>query len=251
MERLKSGIYGLDELIEGGFPKGRTILVSGGCGAGKTIMGMQFAYRGATEFDEPSVYVTLDERPKMLREDMSRFGWDIQKAEDKGKFAILDASAAKVGFPSEEKYTLPQVGVDVDKLLMQIMKISDQIGAKRVVIDSMSGLGTQMGDMNEVRKSILKLNYLLLKSELTTVITSEIPEQVMGGQEPMSFSKYAVEEYVADGVIVLHYFGIGTQSNRQLYIRKMRGTKHTGDLIPMEITPKGIVLKNPEDAYKV
>lgn len=250
MDRLKTGIYGLDELIEGGFPKGRTILVSGGCGSGKTIMSMQFAYRGAMEFNEPAVYVTLDERPKMLREDMLRFGWDLQKAEDQGKFAILDASAAKVGFPSEEKYTLSQVGVDVDKLLLQIMRIAEEIGAKRVVIDSMSGLGMRTDNINEVRKSILKLNYLLLKTDLTTVITSEIAEQVMG-QGAMQFSKYAVEEYVADAVLVLHYLGIGTQSNRQLYIRKMRGTKHTEELIPMDITSKGLVLKNPEDAYKV
>ena len=250
MKRVKTGIYGLDELIEGGFPAGRTVLVSGGCGTGKTIFSMQFAYRGAVEFDEPAVFVTLDERPKMIREDMLRFGWDLKKAEQQGKFAILDASAAKVGFPSDEKYTLPQSGIDIDKLLMKIMDISQQMGAKRVVIDSIAGLGLQAENVNEIRKTILKLNYLLLKTNYTTVITSEIAEQSFESG-PMMFSKYGVEEYVADGLIVLHYLGIGTQSNRQLYIRKMRGTKHFEDLVPMEITPKGIVVKKPEDEYKI
>jgi KaiC/GvpD/RAD55 family RecA-like ATPase len=96
----------------------------------------------------------------------------------------------------------------------------------------------------------LKINYMLTTSSVTALLTSEVPEQSFGAG-PMSFSKYGVEEYTADGVVVMHYLGIGTESNRSLFVRKMRGTKHIEDIVPMEITSKGIVVKTPEEAYKV
>lgn len=180
MERVKSGIYGLDELVEGGFPKGRTILVSGGCGTGKTIFAMQYIYRGVVEYDEPGVFVTLDERPQMIREDMYRFGWDIAKYEKAGDLVIVDASSAKIGFPSEEKYSIPQLSVDIDRLLLRVMQVADQIKAKRIVVDSIVGLGLRGESENEIRKAVLKINYMLLKSNITAVVTSEIPEQSLG-----------------------------------------------------------------------
>ncbi len=249
MERVKTGIYGLDELIEGGFPRGRTILVSGGCGTGKSIFGMQYAYLGATEFNEPSIFVTLDERPKMLREDMLRFGWDISKAEKKGNFILIDGSSAKIGYPSDEKYSLPQTGVNIDRLLLKLTQAIDQIEAKRVVIDSIAGIGLQAEKEQEIRKAILKVNYLLMKTDVTTVITSEIPEQIDHG--PLTFSKYGVEEYVADGVIILSYSHSHEEYNRTMFIRKMRGTKHSEDILPMQITSKGIVVRTPEEAFNL
>jgi KaiC/GvpD/RAD55 family RecA-like ATPase len=250
MTRVRTGIYGLDEMLEGGYPPGRTILLSGGCGTGKSIFAMQYVYRGASEFDEPGVFVTLDERPEMIRQDMMRFGWDLKKMEAKGKMALVDAAASKIGYPSEEKYTLPQAGIDIDRLIMRVMQICDQIGAKRVVVDSIAGLGLHMENESDIRKAILKINYMFTKSEATTILTSEVAEQSFGAG-PMNFSKYGVEEYSADGVIVLHYLGIGTESNRSMFVRKMRGTKHVEDILPMEITQKGIVVKKPEEAYKV
>ncbi|MBI1974142.1 AAA family ATPase [Candidatus Micrarchaeota archaeon] len=247
--RVPTGIYGLDPLIEGGIPKGRTVLVSGGTGTGKTIFSMQYVISGA-EHGEPGVYVTLDEHPDMIRQDMLRFGWDIRKHEKKGNLAIVDVGSAKVGFPSEEKFSLPQVGLDVDRLLLRIMQIVDQIGATRLVIDSFAGLGLHMDREDDIRKTILKINYMLKRTQTTALVTSEIPEQSFGAG-PMAFSKYGIEEYVADGVIVLHYLGIGTESNRSLFVRKMRGTKHNEDVLPMEITKKGIMVKKPEEAYKV
>ena len=248
-ERVSSGIYGLDTLIEGGFPKNRNILVSGACGTGKTIFVMQYLCRGATEYGDKGVYVTLDERPDHVRQDMLRFGWDLQKLENQGMIAIIDASAAKIGAPSEEKYALPQVGIDVDRLLIRVIQICEQIGATRLVIDSVAGLGMRIGSEEEVRKTILKINTLLSTAKVSAVITSEIPEQAFGSG-PMQFSKYGVEEYVADGVIILHYLGIGAESNRSLFVRKMRGTKHVEDILPMEITKKGLVVKKPEEIYK-
>lgn len=249
IQRVPTGIFGLDPLLEGGFPKGRTMLVSGGTGTGKTIFSMQYAVSGAEKGD-PSVYVTLDEHPEMIRQDMLRFGWDIRKLEKKGKLAIVDVGSAKIGLPSDEKFALPQLGLDVDRLLLRIMQIVDQIGATRLVIDSFAGLGLHMDKEDDIRKTILKINYMIKRTNTTAVVTSEIPEQSFGAG-PMAFSKYGIEEYVSDGVIVLHYLGIGTESNRSIFIRKMRGTKHSEDILPMEITKKGIAVKKPEEAYKV
>ena len=245
IERVKTGVFGLDDLLEGGFPKGRTILIAGACGTGKTILGMQYAYKGASENNEPAVYVTVDEIPARIREDMARFGWDLEKLESQNKLAIMDIGAAKVGLPSEEKYTMQYVGLDVDKMVAKIIQTIEQIGAKRLVIDSVSSLGLHINDENEIRKFILKLNYMLAKHGVTTLMMSEVDEQ-----DPRSgvlhFSKYNVEEYAADGVIAMHFFPGAQENWRTIFIRKMRGTKHYEDIVPFEFTPKGIGIKKTE-----
>jgi len=244
MNRIKTGIYGLDELVEGGFPEGRSVLVSGATGTGKTIFCMQYLYFGAKLYNEPGVYVTLDERPDLIREDVLRFGWDLKKMEEQNMLRIIDGTIAKVGLPSEEEFSLPVTGFDVDKLLLEIMRVIKKIGAKRVVIDSIPAMGFNFENENEIRKAILKLSYMLMRSGATVIMTSEIRE----GEN--RFGKYDVEEYVVDGVIVLHYMGVGTHSNRTLHIRKMRATKHSEDLHPVEISNKGMTIKKIEDEYR-
>ena len=172
-----------------------------------------------------------------------RFGWDLKKLEQQGKIQIVDGSIAKIGMPSQEEYALPVTGYDVDKLLLEVMRVIKRIGAKRVVIDSIPALGFNFENVNDVRKAILKLSYMLMRSGTTALLTSEIQEGTT------KFGKYGVEEYVVDGVIMLHYMGVGTQSNRTLHIRKMRATKHSEDLHPLEITQKGIKIKSIEEEY--
>ncbi|MFH1588626.1 MAG: ATPase domain-containing protein [Candidatus Diapherotrites archaeon] len=243
MNRVKTGIYGLDELIEGGFPQGRSVLLTGACGTGKTIFGMQYLYYGAEKYSEPGIYITLDERPDLIRQDMLRFGWDIQKFEEKNMIQLIDASIAKIGLPSEEQHSMPSTGFDLDKLLLETMRSAKRIGAKRVVFDSIPALGLTFETQNEVRKAVLKLSYLLSKLGVTSILTTESAEENI-------FSKYGVEEYVADGVLVMHYMGIGTHSSRTIHIRKMRATNHSEKLHPMEITEKGIEIKKVKETYK-
>jgi KaiC/GvpD/RAD55 family RecA-like ATPase len=243
MNRIKSGVIGLDPLIEGGFPEGRSILVSGGCGTGKTIFCMQYIYNGAKEYGEPGVYVTLDERPNLIREDVMRFGWDLKKLEDQNMLQLVDGTIAKLGMPSEEEFSLPVTGFDVDKLLLEVMRVIKRIGAKRAVIDSIPALGFNFESTNEVRKAVLKLSYMLMRSGVTALMTSEVSD---GNAK---YGKYGVEEYVVDGVVVLHYMGVGTQSNRTLHIRKMRATHHSEDLHPIEITNQGMNVHKIEEEY--
>ncbi|MCR4368919.1 MAG: AAA family ATPase, partial [archaeon] len=199
MNRVKTGIGGLDDLIEGGFPEGRTVLVSGGCGTGKTILCTQYLVKGITDYKEPGIFVTLDERPDLIRQDMERFGWNLRKLEDENMLQMIDGSLAKIGIPSEEEFSMPATGFDIDKLLLEIMRTSKRIGAKRLVIDSVPALGFNFENETEVRNAILKLSYLLMRIGVTTIITSEINE---GDNK---FGKFGIEEYVVDSVIVLHY----------------------------------------------
>ncbi len=243
MNRVPTGVAGLDDLLEGGFPEGRTVLLSGGCGTGKTIFCIQYVYNGAKKYNEPGIYVTLDERPDLIREDMLRFGWDLRKLEESNLLHIIDGSLARIGMPSEEEFSMPATGFDIDKLLLEIMRTVKRSGAKRLVIDSIPALGFNFQHETEVRNAILKLSYLLMRIGVTTIMTSEIAE---GANK---FGKFGIEEYVVDGVIVLHYIGIGTRSNRTMHIRKMRATRHSEDLHPLEISEKGIVIRKVEKEY--
>lgn len=242
MNRVKTGIKGFDELIEGGLPEGRSFLISGGTGTGKTIFATQFLVNGAL-MNEPGIYLTLDERPELIREDMLRFGINLRQLEDSGKIQIIDGTIAKVGIPSDEEFSLPATGFDLDKLLLELMRAIKKIRAKRVVIDSIPALGLNFQSEHEVRKAVLKVVYLLSRAGVTTIMTTEISE---GSKQ---FGKYGVEEFVSDGVILLHYMGIGTQSNRTLHIRKMRATKHSEDLHPLQITQNGIEIHKVEEDY--
>ncbi|MEK6958110.1 MAG: ATPase domain-containing protein [archaeon] len=244
IKRIPTGITGLDELLEGGFPQYRSVLVSGGCGTGKTIFSAQYIYIGASKYNDPGIYVTLDERPDLIRQDMQRFGWDFRKLEDQNMLQIIDGSIAKLGIPSEEEFSMPNTGFDIDKLLLEIIRATKRIGAKRVVIDSIPALGFNFEKENEVRNAVLKLSYMLMRIGVTTIMTSEI------GEQENTYGKFGIEEYVVDGVIVLHYMGIGTQSNRTLHIRKMRATKHSEDLHPLEIGTKGIKISKVEEGYE-
>ena len=241
VERVQTGIYGLDELIMGGFPRGRTMLVSGACGTGKSILCSQYLYRGAAEFGEPGVFVAFDERPEEIRSDMSNFGWDIRALEQKGKLAIVDVTSAKAGVPSEEDHAILPGQLDIDKILVDAISVARNMGAKRMVFDSIPSMAFRMDTTHEIRKAILKLAYISAKAGLTTLITTEAEESPSG--LPIKFSRYEVEEYVADGVVVLGLFGAGQSAFRTLHVRKMRGTKHALELHPMEIGDKGITVK--------
>jgi len=213
-------------------------------GTGKTIFAIQYLINGALQ-GEPGVYLTLDERPNLIREDMLRFGWNVRQFEDQEQMKIIDGTIAKIGIPSDEEFSLPATGFDLDKLLLELMRTIKKIKAKRVVIDSLPALGMNFENEHDIRKAILKVIYLLSRAGVTTILTTEINE---GSKQ---FGKYGVEEFVSDGVIVLHYMGIGTQSNRTLHIRKMRATKHSEDLHPLEITDTGIKIHKVEEDYDI
>ena len=240
--RTTTGIHGLDDLVGGGFIPGRSVLLAGSHGTGKTTFGLQFMCEGAKR-GEPGVILSLEEEPKTWRQDMMNFGYDIEQLEEQNLIRIVDASLVKIGLESDEKFSLAPQEFDMNHILSRMIREVRQINAKRVLVDSLPALDIlYRDDPLSIRSDILKLNYLFKANGLTTMLISEIPE----GNK--SYSRHGVEEYVVDGVITLHYLSLGSQSGRTLVIRKMRGTAHSEDIHPMEfVQSKGIVVKRVED----
>jgi KaiC/GvpD/RAD55 family RecA-like ATPase len=228
VERAKTGIEGLDELLEGGIPRDRTILVAGGSGCGKSTFGMQYLYNGA-KMGEPGVYLTLEEKPKNLRAEMKEFGMDIAAMEKAGKIAIIDASLVRLGLESDEKFTLSPESFDVNHLIQNLIMTARNIGAKRVVVDALPSLDVLLdGDIGKVRNAIIEMNYLLQENGMTSLLLDEI----VSGKE--TYSRHGVEEFVVDGVIVLTIEA--SLDKRMLMINKMRSTKHDIKPQSMQLT---------------
>jgi circadian clock protein KaiC len=221
-ERINSGIPGLDKLMEGGFVKGSTVLVSGSAGTGKTIFCTQFIWEGLKR-GENCMFITLEESPDDIIGDVKRFGWDLQKYIDEKKLFL----AAKDPF---------QMTDIVSPLLDEVKEKKVQ----RVVIDSTALLELYYKDSSDVRKELFKLLAGLKSSGTTSMITSELPE------EYKTLGKFGVEEFVVDTVIVLHFLGLGEKTYFSLQIRKMRRTNHGKDTYPMEISNRGIEVKSSE-----
>lgn len=227
VERVRTGITGFDELVEGGFLRNRIILLTGNPGSGKTIFAMQFLYNGAVKFGEPGIYVTLEEEVRDLQRDMGRFGWDLKAAEEQKKLLVLR---------SPIPFEVGEEGVKIDDLLERIHKVTLEINAKRIVIDSIVGLGLQYQTIYSLRRDLLRLSALLRDLDLTSLLITEWP---IGSRRP---TRFGVEEFVAQGVIVLHYISQNFKFFRCVEIRKMRGTKHNPDLNSLRITDEGMVV---------
>jgi KaiC/GvpD/RAD55 family RecA-like ATPase len=218
-ERIPSGIPGLDKLIEGGFVKGSTILVSGAAGTGKSIFCAQFLWEGLKR-GEDCMYITLEERPEDIIGDVKRFGWNLEKYIDSKKLIV--------------EYQDPFQITDITSPLLDKIK---EHKVQRVVVDSTAVFGMYYKEAFDVRKQLFKLLNGLKDIGVTSVLTSELPE------ETKRLGKFGVEEFVVDGVILLHFLGIGEKNYHSLQIRKMRRTNHEKDVYPMEIGKDGIIVR--------
>jgi KaiC/GvpD/RAD55 family RecA-like ATPase len=232
MDRVKTGISRLDDILGGGFPRRSTILVSGASGTGKTIFCMQYLYWGATQEEEPGIMVTFEERPEDLRRECLNFGWELEPLEEQGKLAIVDVTSTRSGAPSRERYVAPR-DMGVEALITTVYQIGKEIGATRVGIDSIPALGLMYEDRGELRRNLFKLSNLLLEMDVTAVMTTEKP---MGGY----LGTYGFEEYLTRGVIALSLEEQDGKLMRSLIVRKMRETNHSMSRYPYEITGKGI-----------
>ena len=264
--RCPTGINGLDDLLCGGFPRGRTLLLSGSCGTGKSTFGVQYLINGIVKYNEPGVLVTLEEDPKELRSDMLGFGFDLQAEEDKGNLVIIDTSLSRMGFDPDESSGAPfEINppkgsmsllpdeFSLENIIEIIIKKTREIGAKRVIIDSLPALdfllGSTVNIKHTIRQLILSMNYRLKAAGLTSILITE-PSENEGFSK--GISTHGVESYVADGVIIIHYSTLGTDAGRFLIIRKMRGTKHSEDVHPIVFTEGvGIKVLGAEDAYNI
>ena len=244
-ERVKSGIQGLDELIEGGFPRGFCYAIVGGPGAGKTIFGSQFLYHGITRYEENGIYVTLEEPPFSINGNMSRFGWNLYELEKREKLKLLDASPVRS--PQSQYIIKGSIGTEdfsVDALLGVIAEAKRKINAKRCVVDSLKALSIQYRDEFETRQQILKLVRTLTEMKLTTMLLAETSEEKADSQS------FGIVEFLAQGVIYLHNFRIRDSIVRAAEVRKMRGVKTINKLCPYTFTDEGMVIYPQETVFR-
>ena len=238
METVETGIPGLDELMSGGFPEGRVILLVGGPGSGKTILSSQFLYKGLSELGESSVFVSLDEGKEHYYAEMQNFGWDFKKAEEDGKFVFIDATrmsqsallGAKFG---GEKRSLREKQLPIDRLVETLESELHQTGAKRVVVDTLATLFQRFPDPLERRISIVDLFESLSELGITTIVTSEMSRLSLD-------RKVSVEEYLAHGVILMQTMFSNGVTSRALQVEKMRGVKINPNIVPYTIDRNGI-----------
>ncbi len=218
VDRVPTGIIGLDRLIEGGFPNNSLILLSGTCGTGKSIFGVNFLIAGALK-GEPGVYVSLEESPEENIRQMKTFGWPVEELIRQRKLLIIQPTL-----------------YNFEALLTKIEDAVNLIGAKRLVLDSLSIIGMYFDSMYKVRKSILELSAMLKRLGCTTIAVDETEEE-------NELSAFRVEEFVVDGLIMMYYTKKEREFIRSLAIRKLRSTAHSTRIHPFQIkSPGGIVV---------
>jgi len=238
-ENVPTGVEGLDELIGGGFPRGRVILVLGGPGTGKTILASQFLYKGISQYGENGIFVSLDEGKKHFYYEMAKFGWDFKKAEDEGKFLFVDATRLsrvamlKERLTKEETSSLRGKQLQIDRLIEQLQEKIQQIGAKRVVIDTLASLFYRFIDPIERRTAGVDLIESLSDISATTIVTTELSQS---GLERDLMD----EEFLAHGVIMMQTLFSGGSTTRALQVEKMRSTNVNPNLVPYMIDKNGV-----------
>ncbi len=256
IRKVRTGITGLDMMLQGGFPERRMILITGGPGTGKTIFCAQSLYYGATEEEEKIVYISLDETKSHFEEEMLTFGWDFRKLEKEGKFTFIDASDVRripeQAFQPRQVGTLPVSGKELarSRLIDNIFKTFEggrsidrfigDIGAQRIVLDSISGLTFRFPEAWEKRQAILDIMEALDDIGATCLITSEA---ISTGEE----RQVQPEEYLSQGVIDLQTLGTGERAVR---ILKMRGTEVDSTPRPYKIGGTGIEVYSDQNIYQ-
>jgi len=233
IEQIPSGIPGLDEMLRGGFPKGRTILVIGGPGSGKTIFGVQFLIKGAYEFGENGLFLSFDERKEHLYSEMEAFGWRLSEAESERKLAFVDAYPRRVKGDRRLFFEKP---------LSTLRQELERISAKRIVVDPITSLILQYPNAVNRRNAVVNLIDALNDLGLTSVITLELRSS--------GFDRSVqLEEYLANGVIVLQTVQVGKSLVKTLHVEKMRGIDHDDQPRPYRITEKGIEVYAKETIF--
>jgi circadian clock protein KaiC len=243
-EKVPTGIRGLDEMLGGGLPKGRVILVMGGPGTGKTIFSTQFLVNGIEKYNENGVFVSLDESKIHYYSEMSKFGWNLAKYEAEKKFAFVDASPIR-HLPGEikvGKLTIGRREFSMLSLLEAIKAGAQSVKAQRIVVDPIASLIFQFPDPVERRTAILDLIEALVSLEATTILTTEL--RAYGLERAVQ-----LEEYLAHGVIIMQILRVGRAYVRALQIEKMREAEIDVQPHPYKITSSGIEVFPEETVF--
>jgi KaiC domain protein len=229
--RVKTGISGLDEMLQGGLPENHIVVVMGSFGTGKTTLGLQFLVEGLRQA-EPCIFISLEEDKDSILKNAATFGWDLTPALEAKKLGVFKLE------PSDAKTTITRIKSELPKFIKSF-------GAKRVVLDSVSLLNMMFSDENERRSNLFNLCQLLRTTGATSMLTAEVKDE-----NPRS-SRDGLAEYTADGVLLLQSDENKEGGEVQLTIRimKMRRTAHSRRVKPYSITDKGIVVHAGADVF--
>ena len=222
-----TGIHGLDEVTRGGLPQGRPTLLCGSAGCGKTLFGMTFLYNGAVQYDELGVFIAFEEQPEDLIKNVGSLSYDIQKLIAEKKLAIDHVEIERSKIAESGEY-------DLEGLFIRLGFAIDQIGAKRVVVDTIEALFSGLENEQLLRSELRRLFEWLKAKGVTAVITGERGEGTL--------TRYGLEEYVADCVILLDNRVHDQLSTRRLRIVKYRGSAHGTNEYPFIIDEQGITV---------
>ncbi|MEB3224857.1 MAG: circadian clock protein KaiC [Synechococcus sp.] len=227
VQKIRTLIEGLDEISHGGLPAGRTTLVSGTSGTGKTLLAIQFLYHGIKHFDYPGLFVTFEESPRDIIQNAHSFGWDLQSLVDEGKLFILDASPDPDGQEVVGNF-------DLSALIERIQYAIRKYKARLVSIDSVTAVFQQYDAAPVVRREIFRLVARLKHLAVTSIMTTERLD------EYGPVARFGVEEFVSDNVVILRNVLEGERRRRTIEILKLRGTTHMKGEYPFTITNDGI-----------
>ncbi|MDD5111449.1 MAG: ATPase domain-containing protein [Candidatus Altiarchaeota archaeon] len=226
-ERLKTGIKALDEILDGGIPRGHSIILAGSSGTGKTILAQQFLFSGARD-GNIGLYLSLSEPRDKIIKNLEDFTFFDKKLVESDMVKITDLSS---------NAGLKGVGLqDPTEIMGLIREIVLDSQAKRVVIDSITALAANFADDAKIRNFIYELEFELMYLDCTTLLISEIPPQTF------KYSVYGIEEFIADGVILLTEFERKSELLRACQVVKMRGVNHSRSKYMLKILEDGINL---------
>ena len=225
LQKVPTGIRGLDQVTHGGFPKGRTALVCGGPGAGKTLLGLEFLVRGAQMYNEPGVCVAFEETVEELTTNMASLGHNLA--------TLVKSKKLSIDYVEVERKQIEETGeYNLDGLFVRLEQAIDEIKAKRVLLDTVELLFLGLNNEGIVRAELRRLFHWLKNKGVTAVITAEAGERTI--------TRYGLEEYVADCVIVLDHRVTEQISTRRLRVVKYRGSSHGTNEYPFLLDDEGI-----------
>jgi circadian clock protein KaiC len=224
LPKAPTGIAGLDEITNGGLPRGRPTLVCGSAGCGKTLLAMEFLMRGATEYREPGVFMAFEETGEELAQNVRSLGFDLPKLIKQKKLAL--------DFVRVERSEIEETGeYDLEGLFIRLNAAIESIGAKRVVLDTIEALFSGLQNEGILRAELRRLFRWLKEKGVTAIITGERGEGTL--------TRRGLEEYVSDCVILLDHRVTDQVSTRRMRIVKYRGTTHGTNEYPFLIDEDG------------
>jgi circadian clock protein KaiC len=224
LERMLTGIDGVDSILDGGLTRNRSTLVAGTSGSAKTVLAVQFLAEGIIKHNQTGVFVTFEESPDDLRTNMRSFNWDIEEWEKQGKWIFVDAS------PRAKDQPIVAGNFDFGGLIARVKHAANKVKATRASVDTIAAIFLQFKDVDIVRGELLRLTESLKELNITSLITVERL------QEYGEVSRFGVEEFVTDNVIILRNPILNEKRRRTLEVLKLRGGNHNKGEFPFVVS---------------